>query len=260
MKAKDEIGAQKGHGRIAAVRSLLEFTETFEALQAERVGDDGADAIHKYYGGIWKQFQQLLDSWKVQPFSIEPGAAYDYKKIQTVESVASDDIPKDTVIEMVERGWEMDGETVRLAKCKVSSGPAVVAEEEPAAAEEAGAEERALKSSEPARNHEAALKPLSADGLRTFLAALAAVQCASRCGIPSLCRLGARAAAPLGAIMSCGCVRVTPDLRIARSRMPSGDSHVETERRAARRARESELTRALPSCSRLHRLLSRHAT
>lgn len=141
MKAKDEIGAQKGYGRIAAVRSLLAFTETFEALQAERVGDDGADAIHKYYGGIWKQFQQLLDSWKVQPFSIEPGAAYDYKKIQTVESVASDDIPKDTVIEMVERGWEMDGETVRLAKCKVSSGPAVVAKEEPAAAEEAGAEE-----------------------------------------------------------------------------------------------------------------------
>ena len=35
----------------------------------------------------------------------------------------------------------LNGETVRLAKCKVSSGPAVVAEEEPAAAEEAGAEE-----------------------------------------------------------------------------------------------------------------------
>ena len=59
-----------------------------------------------------------------------------------VESVATEEAPKDTILEVIERGWEMDGETVRLAKVKVSSGPPA-AEEPPPAEEEAAAAEEA---------------------------------------------------------------------------------------------------------------------
>ena len=141
LKAKDELSTQKGFGKVAAVRSLLPFTETFEALQAERDGDEGESAIHKYYGGIWKQYQQLLESWKVEPFGVNPGDTFDFKRHQVVESVATEEAPKDTILEVIERGWEMDGETVRLAKVKVSSGPPAAEEPPPAEEETAAAEE-----------------------------------------------------------------------------------------------------------------------
>lgn len=148
LQAKDELGTQKGYGRIAAARSLLPFCEAFEALQAERgddAGEAGAGAIHKYYGGIWKQTQQLLEGWKCAPFPVAVGDAFDIKKHQTVESVASEEFAEGTIMDVVAQGWEMDGEIVRLAKCVVSAGvpkaeeTAAEAVEPPAAEGEAAA-------------------------------------------------------------------------------------------------------------------------
>ena len=148
QQARGELDSQKGYGRVAAVRSLLPFAEAFEGLQegAAADGEDGAP-IHKYYGGIYKQLQQLLDSWQVSPYNAEASTPFDRTVHQTVESVASDDVPANTIIEPVERGWKMGGEVVRLAKVTVSTGPAVeeppaeeAAEGDAAAADDAAAE------------------------------------------------------------------------------------------------------------------------
>jgi len=144
QQARTELDSQKGYGRVAAVRALLPFAETFEALQlgAEADGEEAA-AIHKYYGGIYKQSQQLLESWKVVPYEAAPNDAFDMQLHQTVERVVSDDVPAGTVIACVERGYKMGDEVVRLAKCSVSSGPAVeeAAEAVPVAEEAAEAAE-----------------------------------------------------------------------------------------------------------------------
>ena len=68
QSARSEIDSQKGYGKVAAVRALLPFAERFTELQCERkTGEecDADDEIHKYYGGIYKQTQQLLDGWQV---------------------------------------------------------------------------------------------------------------------------------------------------------------------------------------------------
>ena len=140
--AKTELGTQKGYGKIATVRALLPFAESFEVLQADDAAADGEEgaAIHKYYGGIYKQTQQLLDTWQLTTFDAAPNDKFDVRLHQTVESVVCDDVAAGLVIDGVERGWKMGDEVVRLAKCKVSSGPKV---EEPveAAADEAPADE-----------------------------------------------------------------------------------------------------------------------
>ena len=135
QSARSEIDSQKGYGKVAAVRALLPFAERFTELQCERkTGEecDADDEIHKYYGGIYKQYTQLLDSWKVTEYTVSPGDKFDIKIHQTVESVSSDDAPAGSVIECIESGWMMDGDVVRLAKCKVSTGPEKVEEEAPA--------------------------------------------------------------------------------------------------------------------------------
>ena len=80
QSARSEIDSQKGYGKVAAVRALLPFAERFTELQCERkTGEecDADDEIHKYYGGIYKQYTQLLDSWKVTEYTVSPGDKFD---------------------------------------------------------------------------------------------------------------------------------------------------------------------------------------
>jgi len=146
QQARSEIDSQKGYGRVAAVRALLPFAETFEALQ---VGAD-ADAadIHKYYGGIYKQSQQLLESWKVAPYEAVPGEPFNIRVHQSVERVPSDDVADGIILAAVERGWKMEEDVVRLATCTVSSGAPVAAAEP--AADEADASDEAATEAEAA--------------------------------------------------------------------------------------------------------------
>ena len=155
QQAKTELGTQKGYGKIATVRALLPFAEAFEVLQADDAAADGEEgaAIHKYYGGIYNQTQQLLDSWQLTTFDAAPNDKFDVRIHQTVESIVSDDVAAGLVIAGVERGWKMGDEVVRLAKCKVSSGPAV---EEPAEAAADGDEAPADEAEEAAEAAEGA--------------------------------------------------------------------------------------------------------
>jgi len=73
------------------------------------------------------------------------GEKFDMKLNQLAERVPSETVAEGTIIAAVERGWKMDNEVVRLAKCTVSDGPEAV--EEPPA-EEAAAEGAAEEASE----------------------------------------------------------------------------------------------------------------
>ena len=139
QQARSELDSQKGYGRVAAVRALLPFAEAFEALQ-EGAAVDGpeGEAIHKYYGGIYKQTQQMLEGWKVAPYDVAPGDAFDLKLHQVTERLVSESAPANTILTPIERGWKMGDEVVRLAKVTISSGPP--APEEPAPAEEEAAD------------------------------------------------------------------------------------------------------------------------
>jgi len=142
QQARTELDSQKGYGRVGAVRALLPFAETFESLQqAAAVDGEEGEPIHKYYAGIYKQSQQLLESWNVEPFYAVENEAFNLKFHQTVERAVSDDVPAGHIISAVERGWKMGDDVVRLAKCAVSSGPAVEEVSEATADETGGAVE-----------------------------------------------------------------------------------------------------------------------
>ena len=134
QQARSEVDSQKGYGRASTLRLLLPFAERFEVLQAA-ADDDAEDAsIHKFYGGIYKQTQQLLEAWKAEPFEAVVGEAYDFKRHTVAERLPSDDAPANQILSALTCGWTLDGEVVRPAKCTVSSGPAAV--EEASSAEE----------------------------------------------------------------------------------------------------------------------------
>jgi molecular chaperone GrpE (heat shock protein) len=130
QQARGELKAQQGYGRVAAVRELLPFIETFEALQAEGEAE-AENPIHKFYGGIYKQAQQLMGEWGVKPYVAVAGEAFDVRRHESLERIVTEDVPAGQIIEALEGGWEMGtDEILRLAKCTVSSGPPVPPKEE----------------------------------------------------------------------------------------------------------------------------------
>ena len=124
LTAKEQLGRQGGYGKIATVRALLPFVETFTSLQAQREGaSEDAAAIHSYYGGIYKQLMTQLESWAVESYVAEVGSRYDAVLHQKVRSVHSER-PEGEVIEVGAQGWKMGEGVVRLAEVVVSLGEA----------------------------------------------------------------------------------------------------------------------------------------
>ena len=133
QQAQSEMAMQKGFGQQNTLRKLLPFIETFEHLQGSAAeGDDDGTAIHSYYGGIYRQTLKLLEDWQVSPFEAQTGDRFDYKIHESVETVASEEVPDGIIVQACERGWKIGDETLRQAKVIVSTGPAVSEEVEQA--------------------------------------------------------------------------------------------------------------------------------
>jgi molecular chaperone GrpE (heat shock protein) len=133
QQAVEEMKVQKSYGRVNTLRELLPFIESFEALQGPATEDDAGSAIHKYYGGIYKQAQKLIDDWQATPFEAAVGESYNWRLHEQVESVESEDAAAGVIIEARERGWMLGDEALRPAKVVVSRGPPQPEEEVPSA-------------------------------------------------------------------------------------------------------------------------------
>lgn len=146
VQAREELSLQEGVGRRAAVKPLLQFVEEFERLQTSNEETDEANAIHKYYAGIYKQLTQLLESWEVSSFEATVGERCD-PALHSKDKIVESDEQAGTILEVVAKGWMMGSEALRPAACVVSSGPPLppsVAEDAEAAAEEMAEETEAV--------------------------------------------------------------------------------------------------------------------
>jgi len=151
QQASSEVATQKTYGRVNTLRSLLPFFESFESLQGEAVEGEDGSAIHKYYGGIYKQSEKQLGEWQAAPFDAAAGDSYNWRLHEQVESVESAEVAAGVIVEARQRGWMMGDEPLRPAKVVVSKG---VPEPEPEA--DVGAADEAADEAAEAAEGEAA--------------------------------------------------------------------------------------------------------
>lgn len=131
LKSRDELDGQAGAGKLAALRGMLPFIETFDALQAQLEGaDDDEATIHKYYGGIYKQLTTLLDSMQLEAFEVAEGEKFDFLRHTQKSQRSSSTVADGFVIECLKKGFVSSGGLVRTAEVVVSTGAEKAAEEE----------------------------------------------------------------------------------------------------------------------------------
>jgi len=101
----------------STLKTLLPLYDSFKkALENENPQND----ILK---GFYDQFMNILKSHKVEPTEVNINDPFNYNYHEALSSVERDDVPNNTIIEIVQDGWKLDKEVIRYAKVIISREP-----------------------------------------------------------------------------------------------------------------------------------------
>lgn len=77
----------------------------------------------KVLKGFYDQFMNILKSYKAQPMDVKEDEEFDYSSQEALTSIEKVDIPKNTILEVVQDGWKLENEVLRYAKVIISKEP-----------------------------------------------------------------------------------------------------------------------------------------
>ena len=112
--------------KINTITSFTPLIDSFEmALNSkEKIvkNDDPNCQMDVFIDGFEKVYENLktiFDKFGVKPIE-ETNVPLDYRQHETIMKIINDDVPEDTVLQIVAKGYKMNGEVIRPAKVVVS--------------------------------------------------------------------------------------------------------------------------------------------
>ena len=135
--------------------TLKSFLPLYDSFKKALDGDDENKAILKQFHD---QFISILKFHKAESINVKVNDLFDYSYHEALSSIESDDLPNNSIIEIIQDGWKMDKDVLRFAKVIISresAPPEPEPEPEPEAEAEAEPQEEITqenKKSEPVNN------------------------------------------------------------------------------------------------------------
>ncbi|MFX1489967.1 MAG: nucleotide exchange factor GrpE [Promethearchaeota archaeon] len=82
---------------------------------------DSADESEKHIlNGFYTQFMNILKSYGAEPIKVEINDPFDYSIHEALTSIEKEDIPENSILEIVQDGWKYGKEVIRYTKVIVS--------------------------------------------------------------------------------------------------------------------------------------------
>ncbi len=126
----------------STIRSLLPLYDSFKkALQ------DADENVKPTIESFYNQFMGILKSFGAEPIEVKKNDQFDYLYHEALSSIERDDVPNNTIIDVIQDGWKLGNDVIRYAKVIVSRKPKPP-EKEKAKEEEKVPAEEANNSSE----------------------------------------------------------------------------------------------------------------
>ncbi len=127
--------------------TLKSFLPLYDSFKKALDGDDENKAILKQF---YDQFISILKFHKAESIDVKVNDLFDYSYHEALSSIESDDLPNNSIIEIIQDGWKMDKDVLRFAKVIISREPAPPEPEPEAEPQEEITQEN--KKSEPVSN------------------------------------------------------------------------------------------------------------
>ncbi len=106
-----------------SLTAILPIVDNFErARQQLKPESEEAQSLHRSYQGLYKQLVDVLKQQGVSPMRVV-GQQFDPSLHEAVLREPSDQQKEDTIIEELQRGYNLEGKVLRHALVKVSMGP-----------------------------------------------------------------------------------------------------------------------------------------
>ncbi len=127
----------KNRTKINTITSFTPLIDSFEmALNSKSKivkNDDQNCQMGIFIDGFEKVYENLktiFDKFGVKPIE-ETNISLDYRQHETIMKIINDDVPEDTVLQIVAKGYKMNGEVIRPAKVVVSKKTPIILPPEP---------------------------------------------------------------------------------------------------------------------------------
>jgi len=101
--------------------TLKSFLPLYDSFKKALDGDDENKAILKQFHD---QFISILKFHKAESINVKVNDLFDYSYHEALSSIESDDLPNNSIIEIIQDGWKMDKDVLRFAKVIISREPA----------------------------------------------------------------------------------------------------------------------------------------
>ena len=144
----------KKRTKINTITSFTPLIDSFEmALKSKEKflkNDDQNCQMEIFIDGFEKVYESLktiFDKFGVKPIE-KTNIPSNYKKHEVILKIINDDVPEDTVLQIVHKGYKMNGEVIRPAKVVVSKKTPLILPPEPISTEEISSENNDKKQEE----------------------------------------------------------------------------------------------------------------
>lgn len=112
--------------RASVLQNFLPIVDQLQTLTEKYEENEFA----KGYSALSWDFNNAIKDLGVSEYEVSEGDAADSLRVSIEEEAYSDSVSKGCVIQMIENGYELEGNVMRMAKAVVSLGPEAMAESE----------------------------------------------------------------------------------------------------------------------------------
>ncbi|MFW9898312.1 MAG: nucleotide exchange factor GrpE [Candidatus Thorarchaeota archaeon] len=106
--------------RIQYKASVLKnFLPLYDSFKKAINSDAENDALTQFYN----QFLNLLKSQGVEPINVNINDLFDYSVHEALSSIETDEVPENSIVEIIQDGWKFGKDILRYAKVIISKKP-----------------------------------------------------------------------------------------------------------------------------------------
>ena len=103
---------------VSVLKNFLPLYDSFK-----KAIDSANDTEKEILKSFYKQFINIYKSYGAEPIQVKVNDSFDYSKHEALSTVEKDDVPENSIIEIVQDGWKYDKEVIRYAKVIISRKP-----------------------------------------------------------------------------------------------------------------------------------------
>jgi molecular chaperone GrpE len=119
-RVEAEFDSRIQYANSTLIKSLLPVIDNFERALSQDASKVDAASILKGMQIVHDQLIAVLKSQKVEEISANPGEPFDPTKHEALMQQPSDQYTQPTVMQLLEKGYTINGRTLRTAKVAVS--------------------------------------------------------------------------------------------------------------------------------------------